>query len=161
MILSEAGGGRLASGQRVELAGDEHQPDPGQHALDDGTEMARNQRPSFRAPMASWSSPAASTITPSARQPELLDRLEDQHGQTGGRAGHLEAAARQQSGDEAADDAGDQAEFGRHTGGDGHAHAQRQGDQEDDEGRGEVGPEGFGAQIRSNLLARGGRRGPI
>ncbi|GGV30787.1 hypothetical protein GCM10010293_31560 [Streptomyces griseoflavus] len=47
--------------------------------------------------------------------------------------GHLEAAARQHSGDQTAHDAGHQAEFGRDTGGDGDAHAQRQGDEEHDE----------------------------
>ena len=95
--------------------------------------MARNQRPSFRAPMASWSSTGGEHDHPEGGQAELRDRLEDQHGQTGRRAGDLEAAARQQTGDEAADDAGDQAEFGRYAGGDGDAHAQREGDQEDDE----------------------------
>ena len=105
------------------------------------TEMARNQRPSFRAPMASWSTPGGEHDHAEGGQPELVDGLEDQHGQTGGGAGDLEAAARQQAGDETADDAGDQAEFGRDAGGDGHAHAQRQGDQEDDEGGGEVLPQ--------------------
>ena len=33
------------------------------------TDIARNQRPSFIAPMASWSRPAASTMTPSAGSP--------------------------------------------------------------------------------------------
>lgn len=32
-------------------------------------DIARNHRPSRSAPMASWSSPAASTITPSAGRP--------------------------------------------------------------------------------------------
>ena len=97
------------------------------------TEMARNQRPSRRAPMASWSSPAVSTITPSAGQPEGLDGLEDEHGETGGRPRHLETAAAHESGDETAHDAGDQAQFGGDPRRDGDAHAQRQSDEEDDE----------------------------
>ena len=52
-----------------------------------------------------------------------------------------------QPGDETAHDAGDQAEFGRDAGRDGHAHAQRQGDEEDDERRGEVLP-----QMRESLV---------
>jgi hypothetical protein len=56
-----------------------------------------------------------------------------QHGQPCGRARHLQAAAGQQAGDDTAHDAGDQPEFGRDAGGDGHAHARRQRDQEDDE----------------------------
>lgn len=102
------------------------------------TEIARNQRPSFQRAHGELQQTGGEHDHPEGGQPELADRLEDQHGQTGRRAGDLQAAAGHQTGDEAAHDAGDQAEFGRYTGGDGDAHAQREGDQEHDERGAEV-----------------------
>ena len=132
------------------------------------TEIARNQRPSRSAPIASWSSPAAQHEHAEHAEAVRLHGLVDEHGQPGGRAAHLEAAAGQEPGDQTAHDAGDQAEFGRDAGRDGDAHAQGQGDEEDDEGRGDIGPQG-GADLEfrshgsppvpPHRMARRARRG--
>ncbi len=123
----------LGAHHRVELPGDQHQPDPGQHALDhgdrDGPEPAAQPQRAHQYLEHS----GGEHDGPEHRQPELLDGLEDQHGQTGGRTGHLEAAAAQEPGDDPADDPGDQSQFRGHARGDGHAHAQRKRHQEDHE----------------------------
>ncbi|MDQ1015462.1 hypothetical protein QFZ43_002011 [Streptomyces afghaniensis] len=139
--LADAGLRRLQARRRVDLPGDDHQADAAEHALDDGD--------GYRPEPAAYPQEAHGELEQAGHQhdhterghTELADGLEDQHGHARGGAGHLEAAAGQEPGDEAAHDAGDQAEFGRDAGGDGHADAQRHGDEEDDDGGEEVLPQ--------------------
>ncbi len=70
---------------------------------------------------------------------ELADGGEDDGSEAGGGAADHEVRAAERCDDETADDAGDEARHEGRTGGQGHAEAERERHQEDDEGRGKVG----------------------
>ncbi len=134
--LAEAAAGLVGIGHRIHLAEDEDQSDPRQHALDHGD--GYRPEPPAAAQRAEDQLQDAGREHDGAqgRHAELLHGLMDEHREPGGGAADLERTARQTADDEAADDAGDQPEFGRHSRGDGHTDTQRDGDEKDDE-RGE------------------------
>ncbi|GAA3500890.1 hypothetical protein GCM10019016_079970 [Streptomyces prasinosporus] len=131
--LGQPLGGSLDPRHGVQLARDQHQADSGQHALDDRHRDRPEVTPELQGPHEELKQARGEHDGTEGRETEFPDGFEDQHGQPRGGTADLEAAAGQQAGDKAAHDAGDEPELCRHAGRDGDAHAQRQGDEEDDE----------------------------
>ena len=137
----DAGAERLVVEHDVELPGEDQHADAGEHAVDDG-------RRDGAEPLAELAQ-AGDELDEAGEQDddaehleaELLDELPDDDREAGRRAAHLQRRARDEADDEAADDAGDEAGRRRHAGGDGDAHAQRQGHEEDDDRRQEIATE--------------------
>ena len=69
---------------------------------------------------------------------EGVDRLEDDHRQSGRRARDTQGRPAERADEDAADDSGDQAGEERGTGGQGDAEAERHGHEEDDDSGGDV-----------------------
>lgn len=131
--LGETAARLFGVGHGVHLAQHDDQADAAEHALHhgdgDGAEPAAEARQAqYHLEQSGGQHDGAECA-----EAEFLDGLVDEHGESGGRSADLELAARQEADDEPADDAGDQAQFGRYSGGDGDSDAQRQRDQEDDE----------------------------
>ena len=142
-ILSARRGGCLMSAMAYSWPRDQDESDAGQHALDDGHGDGPEAAAEPQGAQGELEEAGDQDDGAENAEAEFVDGLEDQHGEAGGGAADLEGAAGQEADDQAADDAGDQAEFGGYPGGDGHAHAQGQGDQEDDEGGEDVPPHGL------------------
>ncbi len=128
--LLRPGRGGAAVGECVELAEHQGQSDAGQHAV--------HHRGGHRPEPAAEPQGAHRQLEQAGGEhqqaeragAELPDGVGDQDGQSGGGPADLQAAAGQGADHQAADDAGDQTEFGRDAGGDGHPDAEREGDQE-------------------------------
>lgn len=133
--MPDAGGG---AGHGIQLPGDDDQADAGEHALDHGHRDGAEPAPALQGAQYQLEQSRGQDDHAQGGQAVRLDGFVDQDGQARGRSADLETAARQQAGEQAADDSGDQAEFGRDPRGDGDAHAQREGDKEDDKGGGDV-----------------------
>lgn len=131
--LGEPAARLFGVGHGVHLAEHDDQADAGEHALHHGDGDGAEPAAEARQAQHHLEQPGGQHDRTERAEPEFLDRLEDEHGESGGGAADLELAARQKADDEPADDAGDQAQFVRHSGGDGDADAQWQRDQEDDE----------------------------
>ena len=137
----DAGADRLVVEHDVELRGEDQHADAGQHAVD-------HRRRDGAEPLAELAQ-AGDELDEAGEQhddadhleAELLDELQHEHREAGGRAAHLQRRAGDGADDDAADDAGDDAGRRRHAGGDRDAHAQRQRHEEDDDGRQEVATE--------------------
>jgi hypothetical protein len=77
----------------------------------------------------------------------MADQFEHQRGEAGGGTADRKRRAGEAAGQDAADDAGDQAALRRRAGGDGDAEAERQGYQENNKRRGKVVSYSIGATL--------------
>ncbi len=114
----------LHTAQGVQLPGDQHQPDPGQHPVHDGDGDRPEPPPEPQHPHAQLRHSGGQHQHPERRQTVGLHRLVDEHGETGRGPAHLEGAPAEPPGDQPADHPGDDPQLGRHSGGDRHPDAQ-------------------------------------
>ncbi|CAM5734560.1 hypothetical protein SBADM41S_01603 [Streptomyces badius] len=131
--LGETAARLFEVGHGVHLAQHDDQTDAGEHPLHHGDGDGAEPATEARQAQHDLEQSGREHDRAERAQAELLDGFEDEDGESGGRAADLEFASGEEADDESADDAGDQAQFGRDSGGDGDADAQRQRDQEDDE----------------------------
>ena len=133
--IVDAGAVRVAIQHKVELLGEDQNADARQHAVNDGGRngaepLAKLQRAGRKLDETREQNNDADHL-----ETELLDELVVQHRKTCRRTGDLQGRAGDSADDNAADNAGDNAGSCWHTRGERNAHAQRQSNQEHDNGR--------------------------
>ena len=130
----QAGGPGRGVDHHVHLRQHDKDADTGEHAVDHGG--GRYTKPAAQAQRAGDQLDQAGEQQYRAERGHALGahQLEHQYGEPRRRATDLQRRAREKTDHQAADDAGDQALGRRHAGGDGDAHAQRQGDEKDHHG---------------------------
>lgn len=137
--------GRGGVEEDVELLGEDDEADAGQHAEDHGGR--HGAEPLAELQDAGEELQEAAQHHDPAESDEavgLVDVIQDEHDEAGGRAADLERAAGERADDEPADDPGDEAGFRRQTAGLRDGDAQRQRHHEDDERSEKIGEEGPG-----------------
>ncbi len=140
--------GCVGPGQGVELAADEDKADAGEHPVDDGGRDGTE--PAAEADQAQADLEEARGEDDDAERRDAVGGhgLVHQDRESGGRAAHLQGAARHRTDQEPADNPGDQAEFGGDSGGYGDTDAQGDGDEEDDDRGQDVAGKGLRPQAQ-------------